>query len=229
VERVVAGVRAAHPGLGITCRVATEPPVAALLTAADEAELLVLGSRGPGEAAGGAVGERVVARSATPVVLVRAGEGCAGEHLPAPDGVSPEEIPEIPYRDVVLGLDISRPCDELIAFAFASARLRATVLHVIHAPVPSAAPAGGVTARPPEETLAARLRPWREKFPTVPVVETVTTETAADELVRASGGAALTVVGRSTGDGRPDRPRIGPVTRAVLHRARGPVAVVPHV
>jgi len=130
---------------------------------------------------------------------------------------------------VVLGLDISRPCDDLIAFAFASARLRTTVLRVIHAPVPSAPPAGGATARPPEEALAARLRPWREKFPTVPVVETVAFATAADELVRASGGAALTVVGRSTGDGHPDRPHIGPVTRTVLHRARGPVAVVPYV
>ncbi|MDT7839908.1 universal stress protein [Streptomyces justiciae] len=231
LERVVAGVRAAHPGLPITARIGTDSPVAALLAAADEADLLVLGSRGRDDVTGGvgAVGEPVVARSATPVVLVRAGEGCAGEHLPAPDGVSPEEIPEIPYRDVVLGLDISRPCDELIEFAFASARLRATVLRVIHASPPPMAPAGGATERPLEGALAARLRPWREKFPTVPVVETVTGEAAADELVRVSGGAALTVVGRGTGDGRPDRPHLGPVTRAVLHRARCPVAVVPHV
>ncbi|PWI13212.1 universal stress protein [Streptomyces sp. Act143] len=233
LERVAAGVRAAHPGLRITGRAVPDPPVAALLAAAGEAELLVLGACGRGDATGGAVGavcEQVVARSGTPVVLVRAGESSADEHLPAPDGISPEEIPEIPYRDVVLGLGISRPCDELIEFAFASARCRTTVLHVIHASPPATARAVDGTARPSdaqEETLAALLRPWREKFPTVPVVETVVAETAADALVRASGGAALAVVGRRTGDGRL-APRIGPVTRTLLHHARCSVAVVPH-
>ncbi|MGW0821666.1 universal stress protein [Streptomyces sp. NPDC002845] len=70
--------------------------VAALLAAAEEAELLVLGSRGLSGVTGfvvGSVSQRVVARSPRPVVLVRAGETSAGAHLPASDGVSPEEIP----------------------------------------------------------------------------------------------------------------------------------------
>jgi hypothetical protein len=50
----------------------------------------------------GSVSQRVVARSPRPVVLVRAGRASAGVHLPAVDGVSPEETPETPYRDVVL-------------------------------------------------------------------------------------------------------------------------------
>ncbi|WP_267891744.1 HAD-IC family P-type ATPase [Streptomyces scabiei] len=89
-----------------------------------KAELPVLGSRGLGAVTGsvvGSVSQRLIARSARPVVLVRARQGLGDEHLPAPDGISPEEIPRTPYRDVVLGLDTARPCDDLIEYAFAAA------------------------------------------------------------------------------------------------------------
>ncbi|MFD1276088.1 universal stress protein [Streptomyces kaempferi] len=105
-----------------------DTPVTALLAAAGQAELVVLGSRGISGAAGfltGSVSQRVVARSIRTVVLVRAGRNGTDEHFCAMDGISPEEIPETPYRDVVLGLDTEQPCDELIEFAFDAARRRA--------------------------------------------------------------------------------------------------------
>lgn len=95
---------------------------------------------------------------------------------------------------------------------------------------PSTAPVAEVSARSSdtkEAALTARLRPWHEKFPAVPVVQSVVEGTAA-ELVRASAEAALPVLGRGHRDVRPDRSPVGPVTRTVLHRARCPVAVVPH-
>ncbi|MDX2936101.1 universal stress protein [Streptomyces ipomoeae] len=78
-----------------------------------------------------------------------------------------------------------------------------------------------------ERTVVATLRPWCEKFPEVPVVETVAEGRVTAEVVRASSGASLVVVGRrkrntSLGD------HIGPVTHAVLHHVGCPVAVVPH-
>ncbi|MFF8670042.1 universal stress protein [Streptomyces sp. NPDC015242] len=66
-----------HPGLGIDADEIPGQPAAALLKAAEEAELLVLGSRGLSRLAGylvGSVALSVLAWSARPVVLVRAGE-----------------------------------------------------------------------------------------------------------------------------------------------------------
>ncbi|MGP4050159.1 universal stress protein [Streptomyces sp. 2A115] len=239
LDQMVMSVRAAHPGLRIVDQLVSGSAVDALLASAEEAELLVLGSRGLSGVAGfmvGSVSQRVVARSPRPVVLVRAGEAAADEHLPAADGVSPEEIPETPYRDVVLGLDTRRPCDELIEFAFEAARRYGAALHVIHAfNVPSADGAGlhAVTGAGPEflaaqeRAVVATLRPWCEKFPGISVTETVSEGRAATALVRASSGASLLVVGRRARDGHLGT-HIGPVTHAALHHVGCPVAVVPH-
>ncbi|MEV0220391.1 universal stress protein [Streptomyces sp. NPDC050704] len=237
--RASSGVRAAHPGLSIIEEPVQGSPVTALLAAAERAELLVVGSRGLSGVAGflvGSVSQRVVARSTRPVVLVRAGESSADEHFSAPGGVSPDEIPDTPYRDIVLGLDTSRPCDELIEFAFESARLRGASLRVLHAftalPAHVAAdrlapqPGPGLLAEQ-EHAVVATLRPWCEKFPGVAVTETVVEGRAADELVRAASGAALAVVGRRTRESRLGT-HIGSVAHAVLHHAECPVAVVPH-
>lgn len=71
------------------------------------------------------------------------------------------------------------------------------------------------------------LRPWRQKFPTVDVVEDSLSGKAANHLVDASAEASLVVVGRRIRRS-PLGAHIGPVTHAVLHHATAPVAVVPH-
>ncbi|MFI5688037.1 universal stress protein [Streptomyces sp. NPDC051636] len=236
LQEAVDSVRAAHPTLVVAGRLMCDSPVSALLAAAGEAELLVLGSLGLGRTAGfvtGSVSQRVVGRAPCPVVLVRAGRSAADEHLPAVDGVAPDEIPETPYRAVVVGLDVTHPCDELITFAFEAARRRHTELRVVHA---FKAPSAGTASTPvpgpqrlaaAEHALVTTLRPWCEKYPEVPVTETVVAGRAGAELVRASVGAGLVVVGRRTGGGRLGA-HTGPVTHAVLHHAGCPVAVVPH-
>jgi nucleotide-binding universal stress UspA family protein len=83
-----------------------------------------------------------------------------------------------------------------------------------------------------DHAVVAALRPWCEKFPEVAVAETVVEGRAADELVRATSGAALAVVGRRTREARLGThglgTHIGSVAHAVLHHAECPVAVVPH-
>ncbi|MGW7263271.1 universal stress protein [Streptomyces sp. NPDC054842] len=251
LREAVHSVRAAHPGLRITERLVCDATVAALLKAEADADLLVLGSRGLGALGGfltGSVSQRVIGRSTRPVVMVRAGRSAADEHLPATDGVAPEEIPRTPYRHVVLGLQTDRPCDELIEFAFDAARRRGTGLRAVRAlrparrpdPVPSvplvsAAPEGPPPAPWPqaqaladeERTVTAVLRPWREKYPAVSVTETVTEGRAAVVLVKAAQGAGLLVVGRRGIDHQAGV-FTGPVTHAVLHHVGCPVAVVPH-
>ncbi|MFJ9012123.1 universal stress protein [Streptomyces canus] len=223
-------VRAVHPGTRLDDEQTEGPAGAVLLHAAEQADLLVLGCRGLSGFTGflvGSVALDVVARATRPVVLVRAGEEAADEHLPAADG-SPST--RTGYRDVVLGVDTADPCDEVIGFAFEEARLRRARLRAVHA-----RQTGAALGRALEETDADALRSltdvvgtWREKYPDVEVLTTVATGRAQSVLVRAASGASLLVVGHRLTE-RPVGPLTGPVTHAVVHHVDCPVAVVPHV
>ncbi|MFF4541871.1 universal stress protein [Streptomyces aureus] len=230
------GVRAAAPDARLYDEQLEGPATAALLRAAGEAELLVLGSRGLSGPTGllvGSVAQGVLARATRPVVLVRAGENAAHELRPTADGA----FVRAGHPDVVLGIDLGDPCDAVIQFAFEAARLRGARLHVVHAwrkpSVPGLGPGeiGLVSGERRSDEwlgfLSAVLRVWRDKYPGVEVAETVTEGRARSALLRAASGAGLLVVGRHVVD-RPAGPRIGAVTHAVIHRADCPVAVVPH-
>ncbi|WP_443075375.1 universal stress protein [Streptomyces sp. NBC_01483] len=184
----------------------------------------MLGSRGLGGVTGflvGSVALAVVARTERPVVLVRAGERAADDHL----------------KDaVVLGLDLEHPDGSLIGFAFEAASRRGRTLRVVHGwSLPSSYGYGGVFDVDLDAELRAQvrhnmievLRPWREKFPDIEVNEQAVVGSAGSHLVDASRDAALVVVGRRNRR-TPVGPHIGPVTQAVLHHAAAPVAVVPH-
>jgi nucleotide-binding universal stress UspA family protein len=141
-----------------------------------------------------------------------------------------------PYRPVVLGLDTESPDDSVIEFAFEAAARRATALRVVHgwnlppyfAYGASAAPGfNGELAEQDAAALAKVLRPWRQKFPAVEVVEQSRSGRAANHLVDASREASLVVVGRRIRRAAFGA-HVGPVTHAVLHHATAPVAVVPH-
>ncbi|MGW4754738.1 universal stress protein [Streptomyces chartreusis] len=230
-------IRRTCPGVKLDAEQVEGPATGVLLHAAEQAELLVLGSRGLSGFTGfvvGSVALGVVARATLPVVLVRAGEEASDEHLPADDG-SPST--RTGYQDVVLGLDLGDPCDEVIEFAFEAARLRGARLHVVHAwqePSPLGLGPGEIgLVNGPEQAdewlgfLDAVIKVWRDKYPEVEVVETVAEGRARSVLVRAATGASLLVVGRRTTE-RPAGPRTGPVTHAAVQHVGCPVAVVPH-
>ncbi|MGZ0201607.1 universal stress protein [Streptomyces sp. RM1] len=230
LREAVDSVRAAHPTLPVTGRLIGDSPVPALLSAAEEADTLVLGSLGLSRAAGvlvGSVSLRVTGRSSCPVVLVRAGRSAADEHLPTAPGLAPDEIPTIPYRAVVLGLDARSPCDEPIGFAFEAARRRATELRVCHVHEPVAGEDTAEGAAAAEHAVIALLRPWHEKYPDLSVATTVTEGRPGEELVRATSEAGLVVVGRRITGSRFGE-RLGRVAHAVVQHAECPVAVVPH-
>ena len=229
------GIRLRHPGLDVTTEQLSGRPADVLVSAAKDAELLVLGSRGLGGVGGfmvGSVGLSVVAHADRPVVFVRAGEQAADEHAIDPPGIPSAA----PFRPVVLGLDIESPDDELIGFAFAAAARRGTSLRVVHGWNPAAYYAYGLPVDlEVQEALAQReatalteaLRPWREKFPEAEVTEECPYGTPGNHLVDASREASLVVVGRRVRR-VPLGARIGSVTHAVLHHSTAPVAVVPH-
>ncbi|WP_327714350.1 universal stress protein [Streptomyces sp. NBC_00490] len=217
-----------HPGLRVTSERLAGRPAVALVTAAREADLLVLGSRGLGRTAGyllGSVASAVLARATRPVVLVRAGTGAADERRPDTRGTASGGGAG---RDVVLGLELhDLPADALLEFAFESAARRSAALRIAHGwkPEPHAAAHRDRAART-EETVTEALRPWQEKFPGVKVTEGTVIGSAGPHLVDSSHEASLVVVGRKN---RPALvgPHIGPVTHQVLQGSAAPVAVVP--
>ncbi|MBC9716044.1 universal stress protein [Streptomyces sp. TRM66268-LWL] len=229
------GLRLGHPDVHVDADQMRGLPVDALAEAAEEAELLVLGSRGLSGIAGflvGSVSTAVISRIDVPVVLVRAGEHSEGEHGDTA-GISTTAPGHLP---VVLGLDTGHPDEKVISFAFEEAARRGTRLTVVHGwslppyfayGLPVDLELNAELGRQDAAELAAVLSPWREKYPDVEVVEESRPGSPADQIVDAARDASLVVVGRKV-----RRSRIGfqagPVTYAVLHHATPPVAVVAH-
>ncbi|WP_406253787.1 universal stress protein [Streptomyces chartreusis] len=222
-----------YPQVYLSAEQISRPAADALVAAGDEAELLVLGSRafsGFGGFMAGSVALATVAHAARPVVLVRADHNLEDEHEPDAEG---RPSAHTPYRPVVVGVDPAQSCEELLAFAFESARLRATPLRVVHTwQVPYMPQALEAKARRDVQSGAARvldsvLGPWREKFPAVEVTELVEEGRPAQQLLHAAQDAGLLIVGRRI---RPARVGMhtGPVAHAVMHHVRCPVAIVPH-
>lgn len=216
-----------HPGLDVSTEVREGAAAGTLAEAAADTRMLVLGSRGHGRVVGfllGSVGQQVIAETTRPVVLVRA------EDRPSVEAAG---------REIVVGQQ-GEPDDsaDTLRFAFETAAARGATVRVVRAwtlpPVFAYSPAslqlldevGGLEPYE-KKALAAAVRPWRERFPEVPVVEHVEMGSAGQVLLSVAGTAQLMVVGRRahrTAVGA----RIGSVAHGVLHHAECPVAVVPH-
>lgn len=194
-----------------------------LLEAAQDAAIAVLGSRGRGGFAGlllGSTGDQVAGRSPCPAVIVR------------------EEPPADASR-VVLGVDGSPTGDRAMRFAFETASRRGWSVVAVHAwevpsydlvTIPGATmpialhDLGDGEMRLSSEALAGA----RADFPDVAVSERVVRGAPATAILDAAGepGTGLVVVG-SAGHGQLAGLVLGSTSRAVLHRAHVPVAVVP--
>lgn len=227
LAEVARGVAERHPGLEVTTDVVEGPPAETLTAAASESEMLVLGSRGHGRVVGfllGSVGQQVISGATRPVVRVRAGDEPSGEAA---------------GREIVVGQQ-GDPEDSAAAlgFAFETAAARGATVRAVRAwtlpPLFAYSPAslkmldeaGGLEPHE-KESLGEALRPWREHYPDVPVVEHVEMGSGGQVLLSVSGRAQLMVVGRRvhrTAVGA----RIGSVAHGMLHLADCPVAVVPH-
>ncbi|MFE7896889.1 universal stress protein [Streptomyces sp. NPDC057424] len=231
LQRTAADLADRYPDLRVECEQADDAPAGALLTAARAAGLLVVGTRGTGGFEGLAVGSvalRTAAAAPCPVVFVP----------PRPRAFAEESPTAHSTGQVVLGFDAHRPVGEVADFAFSAAGARAVRLHVVQA---WAFPAESVSSRTlvvteedratweDEEVLrlSDALRPWREKYPQVTIGADVMLLHPAEALLNASRSAGLLVVGRRT-EPRSAEGRLGPVSHAVLHHTRCPVAVVPH-
>ncbi|MFI5765584.1 universal stress protein [Streptomyces sp. NPDC051563] len=190
----------------------------------EDAQLMVLGSRGRGGFASLLLGSNGIAcasQAACPVVVVPRAEP------PLHD----------PYGQVVLGLNSAAPDPSTTSFAFGEAARRGARLQVVvaHAwPGRTLTAIGAISTAAHTETAnahdvaalaAAHLRPYAEQFPEVKLEQLSAPGDAAGHLVAASRAADLVVIGRHRK--RPLSPRLGSVTNAVLLHTGCPVAVVP--
>ncbi|MEU3065063.1 universal stress protein [Streptomyces subrutilus] len=221
-------VRRLYPDLEVTSRRLHGTPATTLIRAAASSDMLVMGSRGLGSMAGfllGSVALDTVVAADQPVVLVRSPPGTVA---PA-DGCSTAGA-------VVAGVDLGRPCDALLAFAFAEASRHGCPLHLVHGwtapPVLGYAPSldscgPGEMSQEMTTELSGMMSPWCDRFSEVKVDVQVRPGRPAIHLVEASHDAVLVVVGRRIRRSAYGA-HIGPITHAVLHHAAAPVAVVAH-
>ncbi|MET9886666.1 universal stress protein [Streptomyces sp. NPDC006430] len=227
VREAEAAVTGQYPDLDVSASLVSDDTVPALLGLAEEAGMLVIGTRGHGALRGfllGSYGQQVIAAAPCPVVSVRR---TTGEVTPPRTG------------EVVVGqqggVEESRA---VLGFAFEAAAARGASVRAVRAwslpPVYAYSPtsmwvADQLGGLEPYERAALEqaLEPWREKFPDVPVVEQVQMGSAGQTLLSAASGADLLVVGRRVRHSAVGT-RIGSVAHAALHHAPCPVAVVPH-
>ncbi|MDX3135273.1 universal stress protein [Streptomyces europaeiscabiei] len=230
VHTARAELQTRHPGLLVVGSLVPDDAQTALIQAAAESEMTVLGSRRLESVESYFLGDislPVVARAQRPVILVRAdAQERAGEEVPHDAAAS----------RVVVALKLHGSSDELLDFAFHSAAARGVPLLAVHGrsvPFHARVPWGVDHDVTEELTGDARklldkaLHPWREKYPQVEVADSVRLAGHAKAVVHAAEGAALLVVGRSAhrhGLGS----HLGHVVQAALHHVRCPVAVVPH-
>ncbi|MFI7047999.1 universal stress protein [Streptosporangium sandarakinum] len=186
-------------------------PRSALLEAAREAELLVVGSHGLGGFRGmllGSVALGVTGRAPCPVAIVR-------------------DLPARSRGEVVVGVDGSPEGAAAVDLAFTEAALRGAPLRAVHAWGRPAVPlqvraAAGSERRALAEALAGR----GETNPDVKVIEQVEQGHPVAVLRDLSARADLLVVG-SRGRGELGGLLLGSVSHSLIHHAACPLIVVP--
>ena len=213
-----------EPELAIETRLLFGPPARTLAETTADASMLVVGSRGAGLFSAlvlGSASRYAATHGRCPVVVERPGLAYG-------------------QGEIVVGVGDLDQSDAALGFAFEEADLRGARLVVVHAWscfVPAAEP-GSHLASPERAVtdsghdlyrgMAARLEDllagWREKYPAVETGTEIMHAHPGHLLAQASAHADLVVVGRQPsqtgGSGA------GSVIHAVLHHARGPVAVV---
>lgn len=181
--------------------------IEALVTAAADAAVLVVGSRHLGLIGRlllGSTGSALAARATCPIVI-------ADQARPSGAGT------------VVIGIDPSHDDGRLLEYGFAYAQRHHLAVKVVtcwHRALTAAAP-HEVHVR-----FSEYVSRWRDDYPDVPVTLSVRTDATHDVLVAESANAELLVIGR-----RSDHAHLplvfGAVSQAIVRDARCSVAIVP--
>jgi nucleotide-binding universal stress UspA family protein len=203
-------------------------PAGGLVEASHDAELLVVGARGSGGAAGlstGSVAAQTASHASCPVIVVR------------PSGLARDD-PLIPHPGpVVVGVDGSPASNAALSFAFGEAAWRETALVAVNSwwdfPRQALGPRRtdvfdnmDSAVSEAERLLAETVAGFSSLYPDVELqIRSVREMTPSLALVELSRMAGLVVVG-SRGRGGFASLLLGSVSRDVLATAHAPVAIV---
>ncbi|MHA7190165.1 universal stress protein [Arthrobacter sp. MDT2-16] len=220
-------------------RIETGDAAGVLLDLSEEAELMVVGSRGRGGFVGrllGSVSSALPAHAKCPTAVIPV---CTGARLGHP------ELDRKPRRDkdrpapevqpvVVVGVDGSEQARMASLAAAEEARSRGLALRVICSVAPFNGSLAWVPAPVDREALHADLavqlaagRDWlKSHFPDVDIRVDLVDGPPAEVLIEASASSELLVVG-TRGRGGFTGMLMGSTSQGVLHHARGPVLIVP--
>lgn len=203
-------------------------PAHVLMDEAEQADLIVVGSRGLGgfgELILGSTSYRLVSRSRTPIAVIR----------DDPDARAPEAwFP----AGLVVGVDGSDTGDRALRWAAAEARRRGVALDVVHAQPLSPYPLYAMGAVPGVDRERRLVREEGERIITrtveragdvldgVELRRHARVGPPADQLTVVAGTDHVLVVG-TRGHSYVGGVMLGSVSHQVLHHAQGPVVVVP--
>ncbi|MFC3298111.1 universal stress protein [Arthrobacter agilis] len=225
----------------VHARIETGDAAGVLLDLSEEAELMVVGSRGRGGFVGrllGSVSSALPAHAKCPTAVIPV---CTGARLGRPDlgkkqgrdrdGGSSEAVVE---PVVVVGVDGSEQARMASLAAAEEARSRGLALRVICSVAPFNGSLAWVPAPVDREALHADLavqlaagRDWLQShYPDVDIRVELVDGSPAEVLISASATSELLVVG-TRGRGGFTGMLLGSTSQGVLHHARGPVLVVP--
>ncbi|WP_433202236.1 universal stress protein [Dactylosporangium sp. CS-047395] len=222
LESAAGLVRQAAAGVHVTTQAVGGRPIPTLLATSERAGSIVLGRRTGGEfntLLGGSTVAALAALAACPVVVVRERSGGSGPNA----------------GRVVVGVDGTAASEPALAYAYEQAAARGAGLTAIHAYQLPVDPALGGRL-PGSFELGARhdaarrvldeaTSGWHRRHPDVDLRLHAELGGAAGALTRAGLDAQLLVVA-AHGHGALGRLLLGSVSRAMVHHAPCPVAVV---
>ncbi|MFB4320599.1 universal stress protein [Actinomadura sp. 21ATH] len=224
LRRALARARGKAPGVRASGEQIGGQAADVLIRESAEAAMVVVGGHGAGALADlllGSAALQVVSHAVCPAVDVRPG---GDAHAQDPTG------------EIVVGVDGSPGSADALGFAFEEAALRKAPLRALLARSRPASQGPGdmqplvhdpAVVMKEERALTEFVAGWVSEYPDVAFTHQVVHARPARALVEASAGAGLLVVG-ARGRGGFSGLLLGSVGHAVLHRARCPVAVVPH-
>jgi len=205
-----------HRGrLSINTELLSSPVVPTLIDLTDQAQMIVVGSRGHNVLQRGLLGSvstGLIHHARCPVAVIHDSDEPASARGP-----------------VVVGIDGSPASELATAIAFEEASWRGVYLVALHvwsdADGPDLPDAHWSELRSAaQKTLAERLAGWRERYPDVSIRPNIAFSNPARRLINRAEGAQLVVVGSRGRGGFPGM-LLGSVSGAVVHAVRAPIIV----